>query len=296
MLSITIPASTANLGPGFDSIGMALNRYLYVEVERDEQWSFHCDSPGLTNLKPNNLMVKAAEFAAKHLQIDLLPCRVFMKNEIPLAKGFGSSAAAIVAGIEIACYCTEKTIAQKEKVRIASLYEGHPDNVAPSIYGGLIIGAHREHQTDIIKVEQPQVDLIALVPPEILETKKARGILPKQLDYKQAVQTSALANVMTAAIVANNWALVGELMMEDEFHHPYRKHLIPYWEEVMAYVKDHPYAYGAALSGAGPTVLCFVEQGSSDMFAKEVKRRFPYFESLALQPETVGTAVSVAQA
>lgn len=296
MLAMTIPASTANLGPGFDSIGMALDRYLHVDVERSDSWSFHCDNPGLENLGPNNLIYQAAAFTAKHLETSLLPCRVSMKNDIPLSKGFGSSAAAIVAGIEIACYCADRTVSQKEKVRIGSLFEGHPDNVAPSIYGGLIVGAHRDHRTDIIHVSEPKVELVALIPPEILETKKARGILPKQLQFKQAIQTSALSNVMTAAILADNWSLAGELMMEDLYHQPYRKHLIPHWSDIMNFVKDHRFSYGAALSGAGPTVLCFVEQGSGKRFAKEVQRRFPYYQAEVARPATVGTALSVVQA
>lgn len=144
MFSITVPASTANLGPGFDSIGLALNKYLYLEGSQAEQWVFECDSPGLTNLKPTNLITEAASFASKHFGSSLPPCHVKMENEIPLAKGFGSSAAATVAGIELASYFCRSAVSKADKARIASLWEGHPDNVAASIYGGLVIGAHRQ--------------------------------------------------------------------------------------------------------------------------------------------------------
>ncbi|WP_054703676.1 homoserine kinase [Bacillus sp. JCM 19041] len=296
MFSITVPASTANLGPGFDSIGLALDRYLHLDVEQASNWVFECHSPGLENLSSNNLITEAAMFAADQLGIDLSPCKVTMDNGIPLAKGFGSSAAATVAGIELTCYFSPNPVSKQEKARLASMWEGHPDNVAASIYGGLVIGAHRENATDILHVEVPEVDLVAFIPRSSLATKKARAVLPKEIAFTEAVRASAIANVMTGALVTNNWELAGKMMMEDLFHQPYRKELIPHMTEVCEFAKDDVDAYGAALSGAGPIILCYTEKQKGGAFARRLQKIFPGNEVAVLKPALNGAAVSVIQA
>ncbi|MBM7838294.1 homoserine kinase [Alkalihalobacillus xiaoxiensis] len=296
MFSITVPASTANLGPGFDSIGLALNKYLYLEGSQAEQWVFECDSPGLTNLKPTNLITEAASFASKHFGSSLPPCHVKMENEIPLAKGFGSSAAATVAGIELASYFCRSAVSKADKARIASLWEGHPDNVAASIYGGLVIGAHRQDDTDIIHIENPEVEMVAVIPSETLATKKARALLPKKLDFSVAVEASALANVVTAACVMNNWKLAGKLMMEDQFHQPYRNTVVPEMDKLFQFAKEDSQIFGAALSGAGPILLCFVEPGATASVAYKVNDAFPTHIAEEIKPALLGSAISVAQA
>lgn len=296
MFSITVPASTANLGPGFDSIGLALNKYLYLEVEQADSWSFECHSPGLTTIKPTNLITEAASFASEHLGSVLPPCDVKMNNEIPLAKGFGSSAAATVAGVELASYFCRSSVSKADKVRIASLWEGHPDNVAASVYGGLVIGAHRQHETDVIHIEAPSVELVAVIPKETLATKKARALLPKQLGFNVAVEASAVANVVAAACVMNNWKLAGKLMMEDQFHQPYRQGLIPEMNKLFQFAKEDEQVYGASLSGAGPILLCFVEPGATSSVIHKVNNAFPLSSIEEIKPALNGAAISVAQA
>ncbi|AST96861.1 homoserine kinase [Shouchella clausii] len=294
--SITVPASTANLGPGFDSIGLALNRYLHLEVEQASKWSFICSSPGLENIGTDNLVTKAAAFASKQWGKVLPPCRVVMKNDIPLSKGFGSSAAAIVAGIELAASVCDQFVSKAEKARLASLWEGHPDNVAASIYGGLVIGTHSEESTEILHIEAPNIDLVALIPPKTLATKKARSVLPDMLTYKEAVQASSVANVLAAALVKQDWELVGKMMLADRFHQPYRQQLIPHLPDVCAYAQADEDAYGAALSGAGPIILCLVKEGKGEGFASRLHKQFPTCSAEVMRPAVQGSAVSIAQA
>lgn len=275
---ITVPASSANLGPGFDSIGLALDRYLTLEVALSDEWSFRSSSPELAHIPrgKNNLIYQVAEHVAKMLGKTLPACAVEMKSEIPLARGMGSSAAAIVAGIELANQLTDAHLTETEKVRFASVWEGHPDNVAPAIYGGLVVGAHNEERTDVIYCGVPDIDIVMLIPNEKLKTKTSRSVLPKMMPYKDAVRASSISNVLIAAILKNEWEIAGEMMMKDLFHQPYRMELVPRLGEVMRGAKELG-AYGAALSGAGPAIICFAKKGTGAFLQKKLSAAFPDF-------------------
>jgi homoserine kinase len=290
---ITVPGSSANLGPGFDSVGLAVNRFLTLEVEASDQWLFESDSVDLQGIESgeDNLIYRVAAHVAKELGGELPPCRVWMTSDIPLARGLGSSAAAIVAGIELANQLAGARLSIEEKVRFASLWEGHPDNVAASIYGGLVIGTHTENATDVLYGGIPEVDLVLLVPSEELKTKKARGVLPTELGYRQAVRASSVANVLVAALLQGNWEVAGKMMNEDLFHHPYRLELVPHLEEVIRVVQEETSAYGAALSGAGPTMLCLAPSKRGKEIKEKLQRHFPDFEVAVLKPAKQGVQV-----
>ncbi|KMK77660.1 homoserine kinase [Alkalihalobacillus pseudalcaliphilus] len=292
-IKITVPASTANLGPGFDSIGLAVNRYLTLIVDKANQWSFQANSGNLEGIPAgkDNLIYQVAEHIAQLKGKQLAPYTVQMESTIPLARGLGSSASAIVAGIELANQVLDLQLMVTEKVRLASLWEGHPDNVSPSIYGGLTIGTHTENETDVVHVGVPEIELVLLVPPDELKTKVARGILPEELPFRKAIRGSSVANVLVAAIFQKNWELVGKMMARDEFHQPFRGQLIPHLQDVMEYVQKNTEAYGAALSGAGPTMLCLVPASKGKFIQQVLQEQYPAFEVEILQPDTQGLHV-----
>ncbi|MFA9456688.1 homoserine kinase [Halalkalibacter sp. AB-rgal2] len=290
---IKVPGSSANLGPGFDSVGLAVNRYLTLEVQRANSWLFTSSSSGLEDVPSgeDNLICEVALHVAKELGGVLPPCEVNMISDIPLARGLGSSAAAIVAGVELANQLLGEPLTLEEKVRYASLWEGHPDNVAASVYGGLVIGTHTEEATDVIYGGIPEVDLVLLVPSEELKTKKARGVLPTDLTYKSSVRASSVANVLVAALLQGNWQLAGKMMTEDLFHHPYRLALVPHMEEVIRVVQEETIAYGVALSGAGPTMLSLAPMNRGEELKKQLQRTFPSLEVQVMQPAVAGIEV-----
>lgn len=290
---IKVPGSSANLGPGFDSVGIAVNRYLELEVVKANEWFFQSSSSELEGVPAgeDNLICEVAKHVASELGYDLTPCHVTMSSDIPLARGLGSSAAAIVAGIELANQLLGDILSTDKKVRFASLWEGHPDNVAASVYGGLIIGTHTEESTHVLFGGVPEVDLVLLVPSEELMTKKARGVLPSELEFRQAVRGSGVANVLVAALLQGNWKVAGEMMNEDVFHHPYRKELVPHLEDVIRIVQEETDAYGAALSGAGPTMLCLAPQNEGNVIQEKLKGYFPNFEIDVLKPARKGITV-----
>ncbi|MCZ0756334.1 homoserine kinase [Anoxybacillus sp. J5B_2022] len=292
MLKIVVPASTANLGPGFDSLGLAVSRYLVLEVRRAEQWVFTPCSPEVRTI-PNgtdNLIFQVADRVAKTYGRTLPPCAVDVYSDIPFTRGLGSSAAAVVAGIELANELAGLSLTIEEKARLASCYEGHPDNVGASLYGGLVIGCHRQEETTIIHVPNIELDLVAVIPSYELETKKARGVLPDSFSREIAVEASAVSNVLVAALLTKNWRLAGKMMDGDVLHQPYRKSLIPELTNVQALAKEYG-AFGVALSGAGPTVLCFAEQGKGEWLKEKLTPHFPHCAVECLAVEQSGSRV-----
>lgn len=289
---ITVPASSANLGPGFDSIGLALDRHLVLKVTQSDHWFFTSSSAELEGVPEGeeNLIYQVAAHVANELNGVLPPCRVEMTSDIPLARGLGSSASAIVAGVELANQLLGANLTSEEKVRFASLWEGHPDNVAPSVYGGLIVGTHTAQRTEVVYCGVPEIDIVMLIPDEELLTKKARSVLPEQLPFKDAIKGSSISNVLVAAILQNNWELAGKMMIEDLFHHPYRKELVLGLEEVLSTILDTG-AYGAALSGAGPTIICFTALKKGEELKEKLQRSYPNFSAEIVRPDPDGVVV-----
>ncbi len=292
-LMIKVPGSTANLGPGFDSIGLAVNRYLVLEVIQADEWKFYSTSKELVNIPEgeDNLVCEVAKHIAKEYEQTLPPCHVKMTSDIPLARGLGSSAAAIVAGIELANQLLGEPLTIEDKVRFASIWEGHPDNVAASIYGGLIIGTHTEDRTTVLSGGIPELDLVFLVPKEELKTKESRSVLPDIFPYAETIKGSGIANVLVAAMLQGNWSIAGKMMSEDIFHHPYRGKLVPHLNEVIQIVDVETNAYGAALSGAGPTILCIAPVGHGESTKRILQRKFPQLEIDVLKPAKEGIIV-----
>ncbi len=291
---IRVPASTANLGPGFDSVGLALNRYLTLEVTRAEKWQFQFSGPNLEGISPgtDNLIYEIAEQVAKKYQTSLPPCHVDVKSEIPLGKGMGSSAAAIVAAIELANQMANLDLTQEDKIRESSLVEGHPDNAAASVCGGLVIGTHSEKETFVMQANIQNVDIIMMVPDQQLLTKKARGILPNTISFSEAVQASSISNVLVAALLTNNWPLAGEMMVRDIFHQPHRTQLVPGLQEIIATITNYG-AYGAALSGAGPTLIVFAPEHNGQDVISSLQKTFANFEYDLVKVDTEGVKVEV---
>jgi homoserine kinase len=268
VLTVRVPASSANLGPGFDSIGLAVNLYLTVEAEKAESWEVIPLSKELSIFPSDerHFIVKMAQETAKLYGKEMPACRLAVSSEIPLTRGLGSSAAAIIAGIELANYFCQLDLSQKDKLDISAEIEGHPDNVGASIYGGLVVGSQLGADIDLTVVQTVNMDVVAVIPEEELLTESARAVLPDQLPFSKAVEASAVSNQLLAALFTENWDLAGKMMSCDRFHQPYRRGLVPWWEEVEKLAMEAG-AFGTALSGAGPTILCLVEPGKGKSVA-----------------------------
>jgi homoserine kinase len=292
MLKIVVPASTANLGPGFDSIGLAVSRYLTLEVTLGDRWRFVSRSSEVADIPSGteNLIFQVADQLAKEYKRELPSCFVNVYSDIPLARGLGSSAAAIIAGIELANELADLSLTLEEKARFASSYEGHPDNVGASLYGGLVIGSHRKEETNIVHINDLELDLVVIIPSYELKTTAARDVLPDHFTRMVAVEASSVSNVLVAALLTKNWHLAGKMMDCDLFHQPYRKAIIPELHAVQAVAKEYG-AFGVALSGAGPTVICFAEPGHGKKLKEKLSSHFNAYTVELLSVERNGSQV-----
>ncbi len=290
--SIKVPASTANLGPGFDSIGLALNLYLTLEVEESRKWEFTTANQELKQFPSDekHLIAQVALQLAEKYGRALPPCKVIVESEIPLARGLGSSASAIVAGIELADMVGGLGLSPQEKLLFATELEGHPDNVGASLYGGLVIGCYQENEVDMLSFKNLPIDVVVVVPNEILLTKDSRGVLPEGFSLPKAIQASATGNLLVAALFNQDWELAGKMMERDLFHQPYRKPLIPFYSKIEQLAKKNG-AFGVALSGAGPTVTCFSEKGKGKELSLALEHHFSEMTVKLLNIDNTGSNV-----
>ncbi|HET7578203.1 MAG TPA: homoserine kinase [Bacillales bacterium] len=286
---VRVPGSTSNLGAGFDSLGLAVNRYLELEVSESETWQFDLESPCLAGLPTDqrNFIYETAAFVASEAGCALPNCRVKVTSELPLARGIGSSAAAIIAGIELADQLLELKLTKSEKFHLGCRLENHCDNLAASLLGGLVVTGQRNGGSRYLEAGVPDIEMVAVVPSYELKTSASRNILPNTLPFETAVSGSSTANMMIAAILQNDWKLAGRLMEEDIFHQPYRAAFVPNLETAMVEAQQAG-AYGAALSGAGPAVMIFAAPGAGRTVVSRLKKLFTDDEVFVVHPDSSG--------
>jgi len=266
MMIIRVPATSANLGPGFDSCGIALNRYLTIQIgSSSPKWEIrHELGPEIPNDEQNLLVQTALKVLPS-----LSPHVISMKSEIPLTKGLGSSSSVIIAGIELANQLGKLALTREEKVEIATKMEGHPDNVAPAVLGDFVLASFVNEKVKSVQHHFPEVGVVGFIPDFELPTSASRKLLPQDMSREEAVIASSIANVMIGAILKNDMVLAGEMIEEDLFHEKYRKALVPHIETVRQFSKKFG-AYATYLSGAGPTTITFLPMQKAELFAREL--------------------------
>ena len=291
---ISVPGSTANLGPGFDSIGLGLSLYLNLTVTLQDEWEFvHIGKnvPADTTVE-THLIYQIAQQVALQYERTLRPCKVEMTSELPLARGLGSSAAAIVAAIELANILCELNLSTQDKLNISSQIEGHPDNATASVVGGLTISSMDENGiVDTIRIRDLDVAFVVFIPDVELKTADSRDVLPAVLDRGYAVRASAHANMLAASFVAKDYERIGRYMEADLFHEPFRAQLIPNYTEIRAAAKQAG-AYGTALSGAGPTLISIVPTSIADQFVNAMCAQFPEHNIVLTYADKEGIVVT----
>ena len=250
-MKIIVPATSANVGPGFDSVGIAVTRYLTIEVlEPADAWLIEHDLGAGIPTDEKNLLLSTALSIAPAIQ----PHHIKMTSEVPLARGLGSSSSVIVAGIELANQLANLQLSDAEKLRIATEIEGHPDNVAPAIFGNMVIASYIGEDVQYVTADFPSCDLVAFVPSYQLKTSDSRNVLPKEWSYKEAVAASSVANVAIAALLKGDLLTAGRSIESDHFHERYRQSLVKEFPQVKEVAHAHG-AYATYLSGAGPTIM-----------------------------------------
>ncbi|WP_411347772.1 homoserine kinase [Paenibacillus sp. WLX2291] len=261
---VAIPASTANLGPGFDTLGMALGLYSWIEMREAEQTNITLLGDQLYGIPTDksNLIYKMAQSVFRKAGISIPELDITMYSDIPLTRGLGSSASALIGALAAANALTGHALPDEELLNMATAFEKHPDNVGASLYGGIVAATWNGEQANCIRITPP-VDLQALVviPDFQLSTTKAREVLPSQLSVADAVYNISRSSLLVAALSSDRLDLIGDAM-KDRLHQPYRAALIPGMEQILDEGVSHG-ALGIALSGAGPTMIALVDRNST---------------------------------
>ncbi|WP_404452254.1 homoserine kinase [Virgibacillus necropolis] len=290
---LSIPASSANIGPGFDSTGLALNRYLTLQVEEHEKWEIQHHSPFLpsfTNYEDHFIYQIAKQIAKRHNQ-SLPMCKIKIGSAIPLARGLGSSASAVIAGIELANQLCNLSLSTEQKLQYGSDFEGHPDNVAAVLFGGFVItGTTLDNEINYFQIPALDLDIVVYIPKVELKTEEARSVLPANFSRKDATIASGTSNLMIASLLSGDYELAGKMMERDLFHEPYRAKLIPNYDDIKRDAKQLG-AYGTVISGAGPTMISFVPQGEGNDVATQMGNLLPNHQVEALEIDNKGLEV-----
>ena len=280
MTELRVPASTSNLGPGFDSFGLALKLYLTVRatVVPDGAEPYRVTTTGAKEneaLPRNsaNLICRAMTFAARRENISLPCVELSVHNEIPLASGLGSSAAAIVAGIKLSSLLTGHELNEQTIQNYATEFEGHPDNVTASLYGGFTISSVKDDRSVVsAKFDWPaQVHILVVSPHSQLPTHVARAALARTVTRANAVHNLQRSALFAAAIAQDRYDLFWEAM-KDRLHQPQRESLVPGLAEALA-LPPMPGLLGVALSGAGPSILALAT-GHTDAIGARIASCF----------------------
>jgi homoserine kinase len=263
---VRVPASSANLGPGYDVLAAAVSLYLELEVE--ETGEFSLDPGGLeVSTGRDNLIVRA--FETLH-PADGISFR--LKSEIPLARGLGSSAAAIVAGLFAADHLFELALTKEEMLVKATELEGHPDNVAAAIYGGFVICGAGEELPSAVRFDPPSgLEGIAVIPTEEVSTERARGAIPAEVPLADAVANVSAASRLVLGLQTADLDLVAA-GLADRLHQPRRRELYSRSMDLVDRAAELG-ALGATISGAGPTVLVWTTWQDAGGVAEALEQR-----------------------
>jgi homoserine kinase len=264
-LHLRAPGSAANLGPGFDALGLALTVYNRVTVRTrgggGARFTVQGAGAGLLPEDESNLFYQAAAAAAGRAGRSLPGMDVEMTNGIPLARGLGSSSTAIATGVVAANHLCGEPFTESEVLNLAAELEGHPDNVSACLRGGLTVSALSPDGVACIRALPPtELRAVAVVPQFEVKTEAARASLPDRVDHGDATFNVGHACLLTAALMRGDLDVL-RTAMQDRLHQPYRAPLVPGFDQVLE-AAEHAGSLGACLSGAGPTVLALAVEGA----------------------------------
>ena len=280
VFTVRLPGSTSNLGAGFDCFGLALQQYLTIRATVVNKGAQKCRVRNTGTKEAaelprheQNLIYRAMAYAARSEGVSLPPLRLAVKTEIPLSRGLGSSAAAIVGGVKLCGLITGLELSNEKVLEYATRYEGHPDNVAAALFGGFVMTCLTHDRSVIALKKSWPADLKVLIvsPSFRVATKLAREALPRNVTRDDAVHNLQRSALFVGALSAGQYDLLWEAM-RDRLHQERRQTLVPGLGDVLA-IPKMPGLLGLALSGAGPSVLAIVT-GSFDEIGETIAACF----------------------
>jgi homoserine kinase len=297
MIRVRVPATSSNLGPGFDALGIALRLYNTLTLEASDRPEIDVRGEGQETLPrdPTHLAYQAAIAVVERIGTRgpsprPRAFRLSQHNRIPLARGLGSSAAAILGGAAAANALLGGPLDSQALLDLATDMEGHPDNVAPALLSGMVACARSADGVRWMKLSPPPLAAVLAVPDFTVSTGEARRLLPSQVPFADAVFNVTHTALLVAALTGGRTDLLGEAT-QDRLHQPYRARLIPGLAEVFEAARRAG-AHGVALSGSGPSVLAFGDApGIGDAMAAAFRASGHACRTLDVQIDTEGTVV-----
>lgn len=289
-VTIRVPATTANIGPGFDSFGCALTLYNTITVALEGE-SLAIDGCPEAYRGADNLVAVAYRAAMQRMS---LPCEdglhISIDAQIPVSRGLGSSAALLAAGALAASALHGDLLDRRTLLEVCNAIEGHPDNLAPALYGGLTASMLENGKPYTVRYAvHPSLHFVAVIPDFELSTHKARGVLPQAVPYADAVYNVSHAAVLLRAIETGDAETV-TAALQDKLHQPYRRDLIAHYEQAEAAARELG-ALAYCISGAGPTQLALVngnEEAFAYMLREKLLRFAPGWQVLPLSVDASG--------
>ncbi|HKY04659.1 MAG TPA: homoserine kinase [Blastocatellia bacterium] len=296
MTEIIVPASTSNLGASFDACGLALALYLRVKVEPDTGFHISAAGEGAQAMPRDetNLIARVARAVASSRGTSIDGARLSIRNEIPLARGLGSSSAAIVAGISVYETLAGERLGPEEFFRHALRFEEHGDNLAPSLFGGLVVaclsGDDDRRSLITLKRDWPEeVKIVLAIPDYEMETARMRAVLPERVPRADAIFNLQRSALLQALIAERRFDLLSEAL-RDRLHQPHRAPLAAGLSDVLKMNDEahlHRGLLGVAISGAGSTIIAFATGATSDIAAQMAAR----FKASNVEARTLEVAV-----
>lgn len=279
MIRVKVPATSANMGAGFDCLGIALDLYNIIEAEEIEsglkitipesdKGYIETDERNLVFISMKRLFDEVG-YRPKGLHINLI-------NNVPITRGLGSSAACIAGGLVAANELIGCPLNKNDIIYLAAKMDGHPDNVLPALIGGMTVACIVEGEVKYVRIDLPDcIKLLVMVPDFQLPTSKARAILPQNVPMQDAVFNISRAALLTASLITGRLDNL-PAAVDDRLHQPYRKGLIPHWDEIMSKTSELG-TKGTFLSGAGPTLIAIMDK-DYDKIRTEMDKFLAAFE------------------
>ena len=300
MMHIKVPATSANMGPGFDSIGVALELYNHLwfeEIEQGVEIIVKKEHEIKIPTDKNNLIYKTmVDFFAETGNV-MPGVRLIQKDDIPMVRGLGSSAACIVAGLLAANHMSGCHYSREQLAQIAAKIEGHPDNSNPALFGGMVVGALDHNEMRHVKLDLPKDLVFAIMVPDFpVSTEDSRKVLPDMYTKADAIFNASRAALLVASIYAGDYENLA-MAMQDRIHQPYRSQLIPDMDRIFKAAKNYG-ALASYLSGAGSTLMAVLTDDKAEVFQQKMAaylKAIPNeWQLTLLKPDTKGAQLIAA--
>lgn len=274
-----MPATSANLGPGFDTLGLALKIKNQVTIRPAKFHSVSLKGEGSNNpiLKDNNMFIAIFNDFYNNLSQKKRSFRFEFENQIPLSRGLGSSSAVIVSAIASAYAIEEMELPKEKLLNLALAYESHPDNITPAVMGGFTVSSVEDNEVKFINKSIPKsLSAVVVVPNRPISTQLSRKTLPYKYSKEDAIFNVSHSSLLTAAFMSENWEML-KIASQDKFHQSYRMRQMPELFEVQKCSLNSG-ALMSTLSGSGSTLfsICYFEDAKK--IEKELRAKFPHFK------------------